>query len=192
MQSVLLVGLGGFLGSIGRYGLSGLVHRLLGQAFPYGTLAVNALGCFAIGSVLYLAEERAVLSAEVRLFVAVGVLGGFTTFSAFGYETLEQLRAHELLLAGLNIREMYLGAGRRLARWSGNQVVEHLTSTPTTRSASRTTSAGRAGTKRAQRAWMTLLCTRRRREAQARASKPARCSTEACARPSRQGGPPAW
>ena len=103
MMNYFLVGLGGFLGAVARYGLSGLVHRGLGAAFPYGTMVVNVLGCLVIGSVLYLVESRSTLGPNARLFVAIGILGGFTTFSSFGYETLELLRSREMLLASFNI-----------------------------------------------------------------------------------------
>src|SRR5690349_3927992 len=91
-MEILVVGLGGSLGAMARYGLSRLVHRQLSESFPYGTLVVNLVGCLAIGAVLYLVEERAVLGSQARLFAAVGVIGGFTTFSAFGYDALQLLR----------------------------------------------------------------------------------------------------
>lgn len=91
--NAFVVGSGGFLGTLARFGLNGLVQRQLPTAaFPYGTLAVNLLGCFLIGSVVGLAEERQLLGQETRAVVLIGVLGGFTTFSAFGYETFEMLR----------------------------------------------------------------------------------------------------
>ncbi len=90
------VGIGGFIGSLFRFGVSGFVHRLLPFAtFPYGTLAVNVSGCLVIGILGGLAESRQVISPELRLFLFLGVLGGFTTFSTFGYETIELLRDAE-------------------------------------------------------------------------------------------------
>jgi CrcB protein len=103
MAKWLVVGLGSFLGGIARYALSGLVHRYAGAGFPWGTLAVNVAGCFLIGGALHLVEDRAMLAPETRLFVAVGLLGGFTTFSAFGWETFELLRGSEPILALLNV-----------------------------------------------------------------------------------------
>lgn len=103
MPKWLIVGLGSFLGGAARYGLSGLVQRVAGAGFPAGTLTVNVVGCFCIGAVLHLMEDRSALAPEARVFLAVGVLGGFTTFSAFGYETLELLRGAEVRLAFLNV-----------------------------------------------------------------------------------------
>jgi fluoride exporter len=99
MAHALLVGIGGFIGSVLRYWLSGIVHRWVQDAFPAGTLLVNVLGCFILGAVMFLADYREFFSAEFRLFLAVGVLGGFTTFSTFGYETFALLRDKEHLLA---------------------------------------------------------------------------------------------
>jgi CrcB protein len=103
MSKTLLVAFGGMLGSVLRYWATGLVHRLYGGTFPVGTLTVNTLGCFAIGAVLALLEDRQVLSPEVRVFLAVGILGGFTTFSAFGYETLELMRRGAAFFALVNV-----------------------------------------------------------------------------------------
>lgn len=89
LTSVLIVGLGGFVGAIARYGLYHLVHRCIPGAFPWGTLVVNVTGCAGIGAVMYLVEDCLVLSPSARLFWAVGLLGAFTTFSAFGHETLD-------------------------------------------------------------------------------------------------------
>jgi CrcB protein len=103
MAKWLVVGLGSFLGGIARYALSGLVHRWAGAGFPWGTLVVNVAGCFLIGGALHLVEDRAMLAPETRLFVAVGLLGGFTTFSAFGWETFELMRRSQPTLAILNV-----------------------------------------------------------------------------------------
>jgi CrcB protein len=102
MARWLIVGFGSFLGGIARYGLSGLVHRIVGFGFPAGTLTVNVVGCFCVGAFLHLVEDRGMFGPEARLFFAVGVLGGFTTFSAFGYETVELLRGG-VRLAVLNV-----------------------------------------------------------------------------------------
>jgi len=94
-----LVALGGAFGSMLRWGLSGAVQRWSGSAFPWGTFAVNASGSLAIGLIAALALERALVPPAVRLFSIVGVLGGFTTFSAFSYETLALLRDGQWLAA---------------------------------------------------------------------------------------------
>ena len=102
--NAFLVGSGGFLGALARYGVSGLVHRQVPlSTFPYGTLVVNLTGCFAIGVVSGLAESRQLFGPEFRTFALIGILGGFTTFSTFGNETFAMFRDEEYLLAASNI-----------------------------------------------------------------------------------------
>lgn len=103
LTRLLLVGAGGFLGSVLRYLLGSWVQTAFGGRFPLGTLAVNVFGCFLIGLLMGVAEFRSVLSPEVRLFAVVGVLGGFTTFSAFSYDTVELGRAVSSFSALLNV-----------------------------------------------------------------------------------------
>ena len=103
MSQLLAVGIGGFCGSIARYWLSGVVQRHTSSLFPYGTMAVNVLGCLAIGLVWGLVEYRQWFPPNVRLFVTVGILGGFTTFSAFGHETFMLLRDGEYVPAIANV-----------------------------------------------------------------------------------------
>lgn len=103
MEKVLLVGIGGFLGSVARYLISGYVQDRTGEFFPFGTLAVNVIGCFVIGGLSELAEARAFLSLETRALIVIGVLGGFTTFSTFGNETVNLLRDGEWGFAMLNL-----------------------------------------------------------------------------------------
>jgi len=104
MTRLLLIGVGGFLGSVARYLLSGTVQTLLrSETFPFGTLAVNVLGCFVVGLVSYLADSRGAFTGDTRAFIVVGVLGGFTTFSAFGNETINLVRAAEPGLALTNV-----------------------------------------------------------------------------------------
>jgi CrcB protein len=102
-MNLLAVALGSALGGLARYGLSGLVHRFTQGAFPFGTLVVNVSGCVAIGGIMHLVEDRMTLGPAGRTFYAVGLLGGFTTFSAFGYETLKLLRDGQNLHALLNV-----------------------------------------------------------------------------------------
>ncbi len=112
MARLLAIGLGGFVGALCRYGLAGLVQTAAGPRFPAGTLVVNVLGCFAIGALAALVEGRLALSPEWRLFLLVGLLGSFTTFSTFGYETLELLRAGSFPAAALNLgAHVVLGLG---------------------------------------------------------------------------------
>lgn len=116
-----VVGIGGFLGALARYGLSGWVHRQWPLVtFPVGTLAVNLAGCFLIGVVGSLVEVRGLLSPEVRIFALIGVLGGFTTFSTLGYETFEMLRSTEYLTATANVL-LHVVAGVTLV-WLGYAV----------------------------------------------------------------------
>ncbi len=104
MNNILLVGIGGFIGSVLRYTISGWVQQTTKSiGFPYGTLAVNVIGCFIIGFLAQLAEVRGVFASEARLFVFVGILGGFTTFSSFGNETLNLARDSQMLSALANI-----------------------------------------------------------------------------------------
>jgi CrcB protein len=124
MVKLLLVGAGSFLGGIARWTLSGLVHRWAGAGFPWGTLAVNVAGCFAIGAVLHLVEDRALLGPDARLFLVVGILGDFTTFSAFGWETFELLRSGQLGLAVLNAGGSV--AGGLAAVWLGRAALRAL------------------------------------------------------------------
>ena len=99
------VALGGALGSVARYACSAAAVRWLGMAFPYGTLIVNVAGSFAIGllATLVVEDGRHLLGLEARAFVIVGLLGGFTTFSAFSLETLILARGGALGLAALNV-----------------------------------------------------------------------------------------
>ena len=103
MLKTLWVGAGGFFGASARYLLAGFVQRIAGDRFPAGTLTVNVLGCFAIGVLMALVEDRQLLTPEARLFLMVGVLGGFTTFSTFGYESLELARGRDFILMAANV-----------------------------------------------------------------------------------------
>lgn len=105
MMLYLLVGLGGALGSIARFWLSGLVATHIGETFPWGTLAVNVTGSFVIGFVATLTEPggRIFAGAGARQFVMTGVCGGYTTFSSFSLQTLNLARDGEWLRAGGNI-----------------------------------------------------------------------------------------
>ena len=119
MLPILLVGAGGFLGSILRYVLSGWAHRILDNPwFPYGTLVVNVTGSQAIGFLAGLADSRSLFSSEARLFVFIGLLGGFTTFSSLTIETFSLARSAQLLAAAMNVTlQLFLGL---VAVWLGN------------------------------------------------------------------------
>jgi CrcB protein len=103
MWRAVLIGFGGLLGSLARYGLAGLVQRFAGAGFPSGTLTVNVLGSFVVGLIMVLSLERGLLDADIRLFLAVGFCGGFTTMSTFSYETIALLRDGEVLTAFGNV-----------------------------------------------------------------------------------------
>jgi CrcB protein len=124
MTRFLLVCLGGAIGTGARYVIALEAPRLLGTAFPYGTLAVNVAGSFLLGGIMHVGVTTTLIAPELRLLLATGVMGGFTTYSTFNYETLEYLRAGSYGLAGLNVAATLLlcllaGAlGLALARWT--------------------------------------------------------------------------
>src|SRR5262245_30627153 len=117
MERVMVVGAGGFLGSAARYVVQGLVYRYLPADFPYATFFINVTGCFAIGFLGVLAQENFLIGPTARLFLMVGVLGGYTTFSTFGYETVELLRVGSGFAAAANVvGQVLLGL---FAVWGG-------------------------------------------------------------------------
>lgn len=95
MRALLLVGLGGALGSMARYAVAVLMLQPGATRFPWGTLAVNVLGCLAAGVLAGLSERHGWLDADARAFLFTGLLGGFTTFSAFGLDALALMRRGE-------------------------------------------------------------------------------------------------
>jgi CrcB protein len=104
MRNLLLVGAGGFLGAIARYGVSGLVlHSSGASRFPLGTLVVNVSGCLMIGVLAALAESTTLLTPGTRLLLITGVLGGYTTFSAFAFESYTLGRGPGLTWVAVNI-----------------------------------------------------------------------------------------
>jgi CrcB protein len=104
MKSMLIVGFGGCIGAIIRYKLSGLVmHHTEGWKFPAGTFAVNVIGCLVAGIMMALAIKHNYFSPNIRLLIFTGLLGGFTTFSAFGVDTVYLLERHEIFWAGLYV-----------------------------------------------------------------------------------------
>ena len=92
MQKLALLGLAGALGTLARYAVTGWVHQATNSLFPWGTVAVNVLGCFLAGAFWSLAENRLSISGELRTVILVGFMGGFTTFSAYMLETGNLLR----------------------------------------------------------------------------------------------------
>ncbi len=117
MTRLLLVGLGGMLGSCARYLVSGWLLDALGAEFPYGTLAVNLIGSFLIGIIMAIGLHTAILGPGTRLTLTTGFLGGFTTYSTFNYETVRLLQERAWLFGALNIAVTLVGC--LLAGWLG-------------------------------------------------------------------------
>lgn len=103
MINIVIVGAGGFIGAVLRYWISGWAYQWWGTRLPYGTLAVNVLGSFLLGAFITIANNRVVISDQLRNFIAIGLLGALTTFSTFSFETVAMLQENLLLKAGLNI-----------------------------------------------------------------------------------------
>lgn len=117
---MFIAGLGGFIGTLCRYVLNDFIYRAMQYPlFPYGTFTINILGCFFIGLIASLAETR-IISPDVRLFIQIGMLGGFTTFSSFGLETFNLLRDGQFILGAMNVL-LQAGIGL-LAVWLGYYV----------------------------------------------------------------------
>ena len=120
IRTILLIGIGGFLGSVFRFLVGQGLHRLFDTIFPIGTMTVNILGSFIIGVIYSLAERDNLISPEVRMFVAVGFCGGFTTFSSFAFDKLNLLKD-----SGFLYLFMYLGGSvflGLLAVYLGTQI----------------------------------------------------------------------
>ena len=117
MLRMFVLGIAGGVGTLARYWLSGLAQRWSRGAFPLGTLTVNVVGCLLIGLVMELVREQRTLSPDARTLVTVGLIGGFTTFSAFSYETLDLAAAGSRGLAIANVAaNVIVGTG---AVWLG-------------------------------------------------------------------------
>jgi CrcB protein len=115
---------GAIVGAPLRYFLGSRVQSALGSEFPWGTLAVNLSGCFVIGLLLGLAEQRDILSREARLLLVTGFLGSYTTFSAFGWETYGLLRADDITRAMANaVVSVVIGVA---AAWAGASIARAL------------------------------------------------------------------
>jgi len=88
---IFLIALFGAIGTLARYGLQGVVQHRMGGGFPYGTLLINLSGCLLLGFMGQITLNRMLVSADMRMAIAVGFFGGFTTFSSFGWETAKML-----------------------------------------------------------------------------------------------------
>lgn len=117
MRNLLIVGMGGFIGAVLRYLISGGVQKWSQSVdFPYGTLVVNLIGCLAIGMLTRLDEMRSLLSPEMRFFVLIGLLGAFTTYSTFSNEAMNLINDRRFNLAVLYMAaHLVLGLGAVLA-----------------------------------------------------------------------------
>jgi len=120
VSRTLLVAFGGMLGSIARYWLAGVIQRLDGVEFPFGTLGVNVLGSFIVGVVMALSLERGTLPPNARIFLAIGLCGGFTTMSTFSYETMALLRDGQAILGLGNVAATLIAC--LVAVWLGQVV----------------------------------------------------------------------
>ncbi len=96
-KDLLIVGFGSFIGGVTRYVTIQIIHKFINTNFPLGTLVVNLLGCFLIGILYGLFDKGSIMSAEIKLFLIVGICGGFTTFSSFTYETISLVNDSEVL-----------------------------------------------------------------------------------------------
>lgn len=124
IMRILLIGLGGAIGSILRYATQGFVYSKLNPDFPWGTIVVNTSGSFLIGAVLAFFEIREFESTNMRMFLTVGLLGGYTTFSTFSAEVMSQIRDADWMYAGLNIAgTLFLVL---LGYWLGDTLVRLL------------------------------------------------------------------
>lgn len=108
MRKLFLVTIGSGLGGGARYLISTWIARALGSVFPYGTVAINTLGSFLISAIMYLAVAKNAIGEDVRLALTTGVLGGFTTYSAFNYETISMVERGDPMLAALNVAAMVI------------------------------------------------------------------------------------
>jgi CrcB protein len=123
MYRFLLICLGGAVGTGARYLIAVGAPRVLGSSFPHATLTVNVVGSFLLGVTMHVGLSTNLMSPSLRLVLASGVLGGFTTYSTFNYETIEFLREGAFGLAGLNVAATLLlclaagAAGLAVARW---------------------------------------------------------------------------
>ena len=102
MYTLLLVGLGGFIGAILRYVLGGWIQNSFVN-FPVGTLVINTTGSFFLGLIMYLSEYRGFFDDKTRIFLTIGILGAFTTLSTFGYESFRLLDDSKLFLMAINV-----------------------------------------------------------------------------------------
>lgn len=102
MLNILYIGVGGFIGAVSRYLLSRYINNLL-PSFPFGTLTVNVIGSFVLGFIIYSVSLGRNISPEMRDLITIGMLGGFTTMSAFAYESYRLMELNQMMMFALNI-----------------------------------------------------------------------------------------
>jgi fluoride exporter len=123
-RELSLIAAAGAVGTLARYGLHHVVQHASGSAFPWGTLAVNVLGCFLFGVVWMLAEERALISQQTAKIVLVGFMGAFTTFSTFGFDSASLMREANWNAAVANILlQNLLGIGAIFAGFAAARTI---------------------------------------------------------------------
>jgi len=120
LRTLLLIGLGGFLGSISRFLIALSVNRIFQSVLPIGTLVVNIVGCLFIGIIYSLAEQKNIMSPELRVFLGVGFCGGFTTYSSFAFEKFSLIKSGDFLMLSIYIgASVFLGL---IAVYIGSQI----------------------------------------------------------------------
>ncbi|MBN1783100.1 fluoride efflux transporter CrcB [bacterium] len=125
MRQLVIVGLGGFIGAILRYTVSGWIQKAARTGmFPLGTMGVNLIGCLCIGFIGGLADQRECFTPEIRMFLLIGILGSFTTFSTFGYESLALIRDQQILSMSVNVIG-HVGLGI-FAAWAGYTIAQTI------------------------------------------------------------------
>ena len=122
VEKYLAVGVGGFVGSIARFWLATYIGQRMGTRFPYGTFIVNISGCFLIGMVMTILNEKTQLSSTYRYLIPIGFIGGYTTFSAFEYETLRAIQDGQFAVGLLNVAVSILVGF--LMVWTGAMVAK--------------------------------------------------------------------
>lgn len=124
MKKILALGIGGFIGSNLRYFITLKAHALFGNNFPYGTFAVNMLGCFILGFLAVFGSDVINLSTNTKLLLGTGMMGALTTFSTFSYETFSLMKQSNLKLAFISIAlNLFIGL---LAVWMGLELAKKL------------------------------------------------------------------
>jgi CrcB protein len=124
MVRFLLICLGGAVGTAARYSISVWARGALGAGFPYGTIAVNLLGSFLLGAIMYVGLSTELISPTTRIVLGTGVMGGFTTYSSFNYETVQLVQEKSYRLALVNLSATVLGCF--VAGWLGIAAAKRL------------------------------------------------------------------